>query len=101
MIPVDNTQTIETAGAPKSIGKVTATVKNIPFLINAVTDRIYKDKPGAVVREYSTNAWDAHVAAKLPVSDIQVSMPTLKDPVLRIRDFGAGLTMENVRDIYC
>lgn len=101
MIPVDNTQTIETAGDPKSIGKVTATVKNIPFLINAVTDRIYKDKPGAIVREYSTNAWDAHILAKLPIADIQVSLPTLNDPMFRIRDFGSGLTLEEVRDIYC
>lgn len=101
MIPVDNTQTIETAGDPKSIGKVTATVKNIPFLINAVTDRIYKDKPLAIIREYSTNAWDAHVLAKLPISEIQVSMPTLNNPMFRIRDFGSGLTLKEVRDIYC
>lgn len=101
MIPVDNTQTIETAGAPKSIGKVTTTLKNLPFLISALSDRIYKDKPGAIVREYSTNAWDSHILAKLPINELQVSLPTLNDPVLRIRDFGRGLTSDQIRDLYC
>lgn len=101
MIPVDSTQTIEAAGQSRSIGRVTVSAKTIPFLINAVTDRIYKDKPGAIVREYSTNAWDAHTKAKLPISEIVITLPTVGDPTLRIRDFGSGLTMEEVRDIYC
>ena len=101
MIPVDNTQTIEGAGEAVSIGKVTATARNLPLLINLVTDRIYKDKVKAIIREYSTNAWDAHIEAGLTADQIQVYLPTLVNPVLRIRDFGAGLTMEQVRDIYC
>jgi len=101
MIPVDCNQTISSVGDFKSIGKVTTTAKNIPFLINAVTDRIYKDKPLAIIREYSTNAWDAHVQAKLPISDIIITLPTLESPELKIRDFGMGLTMEQIRDIYC
>lgn len=101
MIPVDNTQVIGTAGQSRAIGRITVSAKTLPFLINAVSDKIYKDKPGAIVREYSTNAWDAHIKAKLPISDIIIVLPTLGDPVLRIRDFGSGLTMEEIRDIYC
>lgn len=101
MIPVDNTQTIDSLGQCKNIGRVTTTTKNIPFLVNAVTDRIYKDKQGAIIREYSTNAWDEHVKAKLPVSDIVVTLPTLANPVFSVRDFGPGLLLEQVRDIYC
>ena len=101
MTPVDNTQTIEISGPVNSIGKITVTSKNIPFLINAVTDRIYKDKAMAIIREYSTNAADAHIVNHLPINDIQVFMPTLKYPVFRVRDFGTGLTMEQIRDVYC
>jgi hypothetical protein len=101
MIPVDNTQNISVVGETQSIGKVTTTLKNTPFLINLVTDRIYKDKQAAIIREYSTNAWDAHIEAKLPISDIIVTLPTLKEPTLRIRDFGAGLTTEQVANVYC
>lgn len=101
MIPVDSTQIIANRGNTHPIGKVTTTLKNIPFLINAVTDRIYKDKISAIVREYATNAFDEHVKLKLPIADIIVILPTISDPVLRIRDFGSGLTMEEIRDIYC
>jgi hypothetical protein len=101
MIPVDNTQVIEGAGEAVSIGKVTATARNLPLLINLVTDRIYKDKIKAIIREYSTNAWDAHIEAGISEDQIHVYFPTMEDPTLRIRDFGSGLTMEQVRDVYC
>ena len=101
MIPVDNSQTITMTGVSNSVGRITVTAKNIPFLINAVTDRIYKDKPLAVVREFSTNAFDAHVQARLPIEQIEVTLPTLANSMFQVRDFGSGLTMEEIRDIYC
>lgn len=100
MIPVDNTQNITSIGSV-NIGKVTATAKNIPFLINAVTDRIYKDKLAAIVREYSTNAWDAHNLVKKPTSTIIVTLPTIDLPYFKVRDFGTGLTQNEISDIYC
>lgn len=101
MTPIDNTQTIESVGNVDSIGRITVTSKNIPFLINAVTDRIYKDKAMAIIREYSTNASDAHIVNRLPINAVQITLPTLKDPTLRVRDIGTGLTMEQIRDVYC
>jgi hypothetical protein len=102
MIPVDSKQTIVADGQAKSLGQgVTTTAKNIPFLVIALTDRIYKDKPGAIVREYSTNASDAHILAKLSAKEIIVTLPSLKDPTLRIRDFGAGLTEDEISNRYC
>jgi hypothetical protein len=101
MTPIDNTQTIESVGNVNSIGRITVTSKNIPFLINAVTDRIYKDKAMAIIREYSTNASDAHIVNRLPINAVQITLPTLKDPTLRVRDIGTGLTMEQIRDVYC
>lgn len=101
MIPVDATQNIVTSGETRSVAKVTTSLKNIPFLINAVTDRIYKDKKLAIVREYSTNAWDEHIKAKIPVDQIQITLPNLENPNFRVRDFGFGLTQDQIRDIYC
>lgn len=102
MIPVDSKQTIVADGQAKSLGQgVTTTAKNIPFLVIALTDRIYKDKPGAIVREYSTNASDAHILANLSAKEITVTLPSLKDPTLRVRDFGAGLTEDEISNRYC
>lgn len=65
---------------------------------------MYKDKVLAVLREYGANAWDANKVAALAEgrepSPIQIHVPTAADPVLRIRDFGAGLTKEQVLTVF-
>lgn len=53
------------------------------------------------MREYSTNAADAHVIANKPIDQIVVSLPTLEDLNFRIRDFGSGLTEDEIKDVYC
>jgi hypothetical protein len=62
--------------------------------------RLYSDKPMAVLREYCTNAVDAHVEAGIPDRPIKVTMPSRFDSVLKIRDFGPGLSEEQVYNVY-
>ena len=73
-----------------------ATKENLPFLLNMLQTTLYSDKPLAVCREYITNAWDAHVDAGIPDTPIQITMPTSFSPVLKIRDFGKGLSKNDV-----
>jgi len=70
--------------------------QNIPFLMSMLQTTLYSDKPLAVCREYITNAWDAHVDADKPELPIHISMPTTFNPVLKIRDFGKGLSKDDV-----
>jgi len=67
---------------------------------------IYSDPILAVIRELSTNAYDAHVAAekngkanqsKLP---FDVTLPTTLNPVFKVRDYGTGLSEEDVMNLY-
>ena len=68
-------------------------------LYSILTDRLYTDKPGAVVRELSANAMDAHTAAgTLRPFDIQI--PTLLKPFFHIRDYGTGIDPDLFEDIY-
>lgn len=53
----------------------------------------------AMIREYCTNAWDAHVAAGI-TRPIELSLPTPLRPVLKIQDWGLGLDGEEIRAIY-
>ena len=69
---------------------------NIPLLMSMLQTTLYSDKPLAVCREYITNAWDAHVDAGIADKPIQISIPTSFSPVLKIRDFGKGLSQEDV-----
>jgi hypothetical protein len=65
-----------------------------------ILDKIYTDKPLAVVREAAQNAYDAHreVGQSKP---FVISLPTIIDPILLIRDYGPGMSREFMRDGYC
>lgn len=64
-----------------------------------VLSGLYKDKETALLREYGCNARDSHIEAGNPMP-IEVTTPTILDQVLRIKDYGVGLTKDDFRDIY-
>lgn len=67
-------------------------------IMSVLTD-LYSDTILAVIREYSTNALDAHIAVgnKRP---IEVTTPTAMSPFFKVRDYGVGLDVEDIRNIY-
>lgn len=67
-------------------------------IMGVLTD-LYSNPEMAVLREYSTNAYDAHIAAGCPLP-IEISLPTSLSPYLKIRDYGDGLDADGIRDIY-
>lgn len=70
-------------------------------VMGLLTD-IYKNKLAAVIREYSTNAIDAIIAAGLdPTKNpIRVTLPTALTPFLTIADCGIGLSESDINNIY-
>jgi hypothetical protein len=64
-----------------------------------LSSNIYQHKVRAVVREISCNAVDAHAAAGNP-DPIKVHLPTALEPHFSVRDFGIGLSDEDVREIF-
>lgn len=70
----------------------------LAHIMSVLTD-LYSDPELAVIREYATNALDAHIAAGV-TRPIEVTLPTPLSPFLRIRDYGAGLDADDIRDIY-
>ena len=101
MIPIEQKQTLDTVGTVSRVASYGATAKTMPRIFNALSDKIYRYKIRAVIREYSTNAWDEHKRFNLPVKDIIVHLPTLEEPVFKVRDFGAGLSEDEIANIYC
>jgi len=65
-----------------------------------LSDFLYADKILAPIREYSTNGLDAHIAKGIPTRPIKITLPTLISPTYVIRDYGHGMTEEQVWDIY-
>jgi hypothetical protein len=64
-----------------------------------LADKIYSDKPRAVVREICCNALDAHksIGQSKP---FKVSTPTPIEPMFAVRDYGPGLSTEDVLGMY-
>jgi len=69
-------------------------------ILTILRDKLYSDKIMAVIREYTTNAVDAHVEAGKSDLPIKVMLPTRLKPTFSVRDFGLGLDEDDVRNIY-
>lgn len=61
----------------------------------ATIDTLYTDKVLSPLREYMTNAADAHVEAD-HTEDFEVKLPTALEPMVTIRDSGPGLSHEQI-----
>ena len=64
-----------------------------------LSDGLYSDKIKAIVRELSCNAHDAHVAAKNS-KPFQIHLPSFIEPYFSVRDWGIGLSHEDVMTLY-
>ena len=74
--------------------------KDMPHITNILRNQMYSDKLMAILREYSTNAYDAHADRNIPTIPIEVTFPTTTVQNLTIRDFGNGLTEDEVMKTY-
>jgi hypothetical protein len=61
---------------------------------------LYSNKIKAIIRELSCNAYDAHVLNGNPDEPFVVKLPNQIDPSFYVRDFGVGLTHEEVTTLY-
>lgn len=61
---------------------------------------LYSNKIKAVIRELSTNAYEAHQLLKIEDKPFTVKLPSVYDPILKIRDFGPGISDEDIGEIY-
>jgi hypothetical protein len=54
----------------------------------------------AIVRELSSNAYDSHVCTKNVDTPFEVHLPNRFNPHFYVRDFGSGLSTEDVFEVY-
>lgn len=72
----------------------------VAHIMDTLSKQLYSDPKKAIIREYSTNGRDAHVEAGCRNRAIEVSLPTDFKPVLAFRDYGTGLSEEEIGEIY-
>lgn len=81
---------------PESTFRIAANAKAFDIL----SSKLYTNTRLAIIRELSTNAWDAQVEAGNANCPFEVHLPNTFAPHFRIRDFGTGLSPEQVETIY-
>ncbi len=93
----------------ETVGKVTMSNNLAPsqFRIKAsrkafeiLSAGLYSDKVRAIVRELSTNAADAHVAAGKKETPFEVHLPNNMEPWFAVTDYGTGLSDDAVLNVY-
>lgn len=75
-------------------------IRNSAKAFNILSSGLYANKIRAIVRELSCNAVDSHVAAGKQDTPFDVHLPNTFEPWFAIRDYGTGLSHDQVTQIY-
>ena len=82
-----------------------ANTEQLKIKVNAkaftvLMDKMYSNKIRAVIRELSTNAYEAHQLLKKESTPFLVNLPSHWDNNFSIRDYGPGLSHHDVMNLY-
>lgn len=75
-------------------------IRNSAKAFSILSSGLYANKIRAIVRELSCNAVDSHIAAGKKTTPFDVHLPNQLEPWFSIRDYGVGLTHDQVTNIY-
>jgi hypothetical protein len=75
-------------------------IRNSAKAFNILSSGLYANKIRAIIRELSCNAVDSHMAANKKDTPFDVHLPNQLEPYFSIRDYGTGLTHDQVTSIY-
>ena len=75
------------------------TIKSSAKAFKILSDNLYSNKIKAIIRELSCNAYDAHIAGNNKEPFI-IHIPDYLDSSFYIKDFGIGLSHEDVMNLY-
>ena len=82
----------------KTIHKATISQDDVNLIMDILA-KLYTHPETAVIREYVTNAVDAHIKANVKVP-VEVTLPTNSNPTLTVKDYGEGLDMHDILAVY-
>lgn len=75
-------------------------IRNSAKAFNILSSGLYANKVRAIIRELSCNAVDSHAAAGKKDTPFDIHLPNSLEPWFSIRDYGTGLSADQVTNIY-
>ena len=97
MLQVTNPSDVSRSGV---VAEREFSIKRTSKAFQILSSGLYSNKILAIIRELSCNAWDAHVSAGKTSLPIEIKLPTYVDDTFYVKDFGIGLSHEDVLNIY-
>lgn len=85
---------------PKAFESKSVELEESPEAIKILTEKLYSDIPLAVVRELCTNAIDANRESNVPLNNLIIHIPSIKEPFFSVEDFGVGMTKDEVFHVF-
>ncbi|UOX40388.1 RIIA lysis inhibitor [Aeromonas phage GomatiRiver_11] len=98
MIIGSNEQDVMFGNAPKK--RTGFKIQTGRKAFQVLSEKLYKDKAEAVLRELSCNAVDIHCELGKGDVPFHVTLPTAIYPWFVIRDFGSGLSQDQIDEIF-
>lgn len=75
-------------------------IKQSAKAFKILSSSLYTNKILAIIRELSCNAYDAHVDNGIKDFPFDLQLPTTLEPNFRIRDYGKGLSHDDLIHVY-
>lgn len=98
MIPHKRTTTVDSSNI--SGEKSSYRIADVQSVLRVLRSNLYSLPIEAVIREFSTNACDAHIEAGDADRPIEVTIPTYDNSQFIVRDFGLGLSHDDMMKHY-
>lgn len=96
-----NLQDVTVVGEIQS-HKAEIDAEDLGWILQILSSNLYSDPIGSLVREYSSNAWDANVESGNKDKPIEVGIQTDKDQgsYWYVTDLGPGISPERIEKVY-
>jgi hypothetical protein len=99
MIPVKDTTFEVDSGFTGEKTRLYVSPGALVHIMDVLTN-LYEDSLAAVIREYPVNALDSHIEAG-NTNPIKITTPNVLSPLFIVEDEGVGLSLDELRDVYC
>lgn len=76
--------------------------EDLSWILQILSTNLYSDPIGSLIREYSSNAWDANIEAGNKSKPIEVGIQTSADTgsYWYVTDLGPGLSPQRINEVY-
>lgn len=75
-------------------------IGNPAIVFEILRNKLYNNPIGAICREITANARDAHREAGIPNRPIEITFPNNFDMTFKVRDFGPGISPERMSEVF-